>query len=183
MKPIRIDFAPHSFQRTVKRTRPAAWLFGCIGLIACTGAMLTAVELAGRHDAVRADLQQLEAQLAKRTALKREPKKFVLPEVQENAVNSTIAQLNLPWRDVLDAIEAATPGNIALLAIDPDAKKHLLKGTAEAKTSDGMIAYVEQLKQQSFFVSVVLTRHETNEQDPNRPLRFQFEAQWVGGDQ
>jgi Tfp pilus assembly protein PilN len=183
MKPIRIDFAPHSFQRTVKRTRPATWLFGCIGLLVCAVAVITAFGLATRHDALRADVRRVEVQLMQRTALKREPKKFALPEAQATAVNSTIAQLNLPWRDVLDAIEAATPGDIALLAIDPDAKKHLLKGMAEAKTSDGMIAYVERLKQQPFFASVVLTKHEINEQDPNRPMRFQFEAQWAGGDQ
>ena len=31
-----------------------------------------------------------------------------------------------------------------------------------------------------FFASVVLIKHEVNEQDPNKPLRFQFEAQWAG---
>ena len=51
---------------------------------------------------------------------------------------------------------------------------------AEAKTSDDMIAYIEQLKKQEFFTAVLLTKHEINEQDPNKPWRFQFEAQWVG---
>ena len=49
-----------------------------------------------------------------------------------------------------------------------------------------MIAYVEQLKQQALFGagagagagSVTLLRHETDELDPNRPLRFQLDAQW-----
>jgi hypothetical protein len=42
-----------------------------------------------------------------------------------------------------------------------------------------MVGYVEELKQQELFSSVMLTRHEINEQDPNRPLRFQLEAVWV----
>ncbi|AMO98366.1 hypothetical protein CAter282_0428 [Collimonas arenae] len=41
-----------------------------------------------------------------------------------------------------------------------------------------MIAYVEELKQRKFFQSVVLLRHEINERDVNKPLRFQFQAQW-----
>jgi hypothetical protein len=45
-------------------------------------------------------------------------------------------------------MRAATPANIALLALEPDARKRSMKITAEAKTSDDMIAYVEQLKQQ-----------------------------------
>jgi hypothetical protein len=42
-----------------------------------------------------------------------------------------------------------------------------------------MVAYVADLKQQESFSGVILTRHEINDQDPNRPLRFQLEATWV----
>lgn len=137
------------------------------------------VDLARKQETLRAELQKVETQLTQRHARKPEPKKFVLPEAQANAVNRAIAQLNLPWRDVFDAIETATPESVALLTLDPDAKKRLLKATAEAKTSDAMIAYIEQLKQEPFFDLVVLTRHEVNEQDPNRPIRFQFDAHWA----
>jgi hypothetical protein len=41
-----------------------------------------------------------------------------------------------------------------------------------------MIAYVEALKKQDLFADVVLTRHEINEQDPMRPIRFQIDAEW-----
>jgi hypothetical protein len=92
-------------------------------------------------------------------------------------------QLNLPWRDVLDAVEAATPESIALLMLEPDAKKRRLKGTAEAKSSESMISYIEELKRQKYFSEIILTRHETNDQDPNRPLRFLFEAQWLESSQ
>ncbi|MGZ5819748.1 MAG: PilN domain-containing protein, partial [Burkholderiaceae bacterium] len=100
-------------------------------------------------------------------------------EAQANAVNNAIQQLNLPWRDLFSAIESATPSTIALLAIEPDAKKHVLKATAEAKTSDDMIGYIEQLKKQGLFSNVLLAKHEINEQDPNKPIRFQLEAEWI----
>ena len=88
-------------------------------------------------------------------------------------------QLNLPWRALHDAIGAATPPAIAMLALEPDARKRSMRITAEAKTSDAMIDYVEELKRQELFADVVLTRHEINEQDANRPIRFQIEAQWT----
>jgi hypothetical protein len=38
---------------------------------------------------------------------------------------------------------------------------------------------VEELKKQELFSDVALTRHEINEQDPARPIRFQIEAEWT----
>ncbi len=93
-------------------------------------------------------------------------------------INAAIQQLNLPWSDVFDAIEEATPASIALMSIEPDAKKQLLKGEAEALNSDDMIAYIEQLKKVALFSHVDLVKHEVNEQDQFRPIRFEFEAQW-----
>lgn len=156
-----------------------SWAFGGIGFLLCLGAAIAAFHLSKQRDTEEAELQRLQTELAKRTAPRPAPKRMVIPDAQAAAVNSAIAQLNLPWRDVFDAVESATPASIALLALEPDAKKHLVRGLAEAKSSDGMIAYIEQLKQQAFFGAVILTRHEINEQDPNQPIRFQFEAQWT----
>lgn len=181
MKPIHIDFAPHSLRRALRRTSPIIWLTGCAGLILCASAAVTAVTLIQQQGIRGTELQHTQAQLAQRAARKPVPKTLTVSEAQATAVNNAVAQLNLPWRDVLDAVETATPPTIALLALEPDAAKHLVRGAAEAKTSDTMIAYVEQLKQQAFFASVVLTKYEINEQDPNKPIRFQFEAQWTGG--
>jgi Tfp pilus assembly protein PilN len=99
-------------------------------------------------------------------------------EPEAAAVNGAISQLNLPWRALHDAVRAATPSNIALLALEPDAKKRVLRITAEAKNSDDMLAYVAALGQVTLFGTVTLVRHEILEQDPNRPLRFQLDAAW-----
>jgi Tfp pilus assembly protein PilN len=79
---------------------------------------------------------------------------------------------------MLDAIEAATPKSIALLSLEPNAGKNLIKGVAEAKQSDDMVHYIEQLKKQSFFDRVLITQHEVNQLDANKPIRFQFAAHW-----
>jgi Tfp pilus assembly protein PilN len=132
------------------------------------------------------DLQQQQIQAALRLQQQRNAPvplapAALLPAPQIAAINSATEQLNLPWRDLLDAVEAATPKDIALLTLEPDGRKHILKGVAEARDSDAMLAYIEALQQQEFFSNVVLTRHDTNEQDARKPLRFQFEAQWSGG--
>lgn len=179
MKPIRIDFAPASAARTLRRTSPRTWFFAVAGLLLSGYGAYTAMQLHEQHASAQRQMQTLAAKQEQRTAQRPALKKAAIPDSQAAAVNSAVAQLNLPWRDVLTALEEATPPTIALLAVEPDAKKSLVKGLAEAKSSDGMIGYIEQLKQQEFFHAVILTKHETNDQDPNRPLRFQFEAHWT----
>lgn len=179
MKPLRIDFSPPSIARGILRTGPRTWLIVAAGLALNIAAVISADRLLGAHAAAEAELQTIRAALAQRAARIPQPKRVAISDTQANALNNAIAQLNLPWRDLLNAVEAGTPATIALLGIDPDARKHVVRGIAEAETSEGMIAYIEQLKRQPFFRDVLLTRHEINEQDPNRPLRFQFEAHWV----
>lgn len=183
MAPLRIDFAPPSFGRTLMRASARAWGGGIVGLTMCITAALAAADLLSERAGAEAEMQNIRSRIAEQTARKPTQRSMVITDAQAHAVNTAVAQLNLPWRDVLDAIEAATPGTIALLTIDPDAKKLLIKGIAEAKNSDGMIEYIEKLKRQPFFKDVILTRHEVNEQDPNKPLRFQFEAYWAEASQ
>jgi Tfp pilus assembly protein PilN len=147
---------------------------------------LTGIVLAFAHAALEREQREIDglrAQSAARTqaqvraaapAAVRAP----VPEAQASAVNAAVLQLNLPWRALHDAVQAGTPANIALLAMEPDARKNSVRITAEAKSSDDMIAYVEQLQKGDWFSAVLLSRHEINEQDPNRPIRFQLDAQW-----
>jgi Tfp pilus assembly protein PilN len=177
MKKVRIDFAPPGLVRAVLRTARPAWV---ALLLACS----LAVGVASLHIQVRHREQEiglLRAQSHARTAARASAPAVArapVPAAQAAAVNAAVLQLNLPWRALHDAVQAGTPANIALLALEPDARKSLLRITAEAKTSDDMIAYVEQLKQSEWFSGVLLSRHEINEQDPNRPIRFQLDAQW-----
>jgi Tfp pilus assembly protein PilN len=176
MKPSHIDFAPRSLRRVIVRTRPAIWLVGSIGLILCVSAAVTTYGLLRQSEARQAELQTIRTRLAART--RPTPRAVSIPDAQASAVNDVVARLNLPWRDVFQAIESATPASIALLELVPDVKQHAIKGIGEAKSSDEMLDYVTRLGSQSFFKAVVLTRHEINDKDPNKPLRFQFVAEW-----
>ncbi len=178
MKQSRIDFAPRSLRRTIVRTRPATWLIGSIGLMLCASSAVIAYNLLRQGEARQAELQRIQTRIAARTRPAQARHEVIIPDGQAGAVNEIVGRLNLPWRDVFQAIESATPASVALLELSPDAKRHAIKGTAEAKNGDDMLNYIARIGNQPFFDSVVLTRHEINEQDPNRPLRFQFLAEW-----
>lgn len=177
MKTVRIDFAPPSLVRTVFRTPRQAWAMAWLLAAAAMGLAAAYQGLERRQreiDLLRAQSQLRTQARAPAAAAVRAP----VPEAQAAAVNAAVLQLNLPWRALHDAVQAGTPANIALLALEPDARKNTVRITAEARSSDDMIAYVEQLQKVDWFTSVLLSRHEINEQDPNRPIRFQLDAQW-----
>lgn len=179
MKKVRIDFAPPSLGRALFRgPRPALALL-CAAL-ALTPLLASNI---GQYRRLLREQEAVQAQalaVAARTQAARAPAPARAPvaPAQADAVNAAVLQLNLPWRALHDSVQSATPAGIALLALEPDAKRRSLRITAEAKSSDDMIGYVEQLRRQDWFDTVALVRHEINEQDPNRPIRFQIDAGW-----
>lgn len=178
MKPMHIDFAPSSLRRTLHGLHPAVLAAGVIGAALLAGAALAGWKMAEQQRERAHQIQHLRERQAALSAAPVAVARTAIPEAQASFVNTAVMQLNLPWRALQDAVAAATPRTVALVALEPEPRKQVLKITAETRNSDEMVGYVEELKQQELFTSVVLTRHEINEQDPNRPLRFQLEATW-----
>jgi Tfp pilus assembly protein PilN len=178
MKRVRIDFAPPSVRRTLFRTPRAAWAPAVAGLVLCAVAGSAGWRYLEQQKAYQAQVAALDARTHASAAVPVALREPPVPEAQAGAVNAAILQLNLPWRALRDAVQAATPPGVALLALEPESRKRTLRITAETKSSDEMIGYLERLQQQEWFTSVTLARHEINDQDPNRPIRFQVEAQW-----
>lgn len=176
---MQIDFAPRSLRRSLFHLHPAWLALAVLGLALCAGAALGGWKLVEQQRARDQQLRHLQQRRAALSAAPASVPQSAIPEAQAAFVNGAVMQLNLPWRALQDAVAAATPRNVALVALEPDPRKLLLKITAETKNSDDMVAYIELLKQQELFRAVLLTRHEINDGDPNRPLRFQLEASWV----
>jgi len=178
MKPMHIDFSAPGWRAALYRLHPALLAAGALGVLLLLAGAAIGVQ-AAKQQAAREEI--LRAQQRKQVAAGRAPERkaeAAIPEAQAAAVNGAILQLNLPWRQLQDAVAAANTPTVALLSLEPDPRKQTLKITAEAKNSDDMVGYIEQLEQQEFFTGASLMRHETNEQDPNHPLRFQVEVQW-----
>jgi hypothetical protein len=87
-------------------------------------------------------------------------------------------QLSMHWGRLLDAIEGATQGSIALLDINPDAGKGIVKLLAEARNEDAMFAYIHKLSLQPGMTQVVLQSHELQVNDPQQPIRFNLTVRW-----
>ncbi|EJN03265.1 hypothetical protein [Herbaspirillum sp. YR522] len=178
MSRLHIDFAPRGWRHAVADTRWPAWLMMGAGLLLC---LFVAADVHSRWN-VYQDGQQRVVRLQQSKVLLQVPRVPARRETvsveRANAVNQAISQLNLPWREVLDAMEQVAPGSVALLSMEPDAVKRTMKCVAEAQDGPAMLTYLEQLKKSEFFDSVVLLRHEVIERDPGKPIRFQFEAFW-----
>lgn len=89
-----------------------------------------------------------------------------------------VSRLALPWEQLFLAIETATPSNIALLGVEPNAQKHSVKLTGEGKDIHAVLAYVQQLEAQPVLRDVYLLDHGTPDADAERPARFVIEAMW-----
>ncbi len=179
MKKLYLDFAPQSWYRRLYLIPPLQMLILALVLLWLASLLYQQNRIQQQQQQNNAELVKLQNRLQARTEVKAPVVRIKIEAQQAKAVNQAINQLNLPWRDLLQALEQATPKEIALLALDPDAKSSTLRVQAESKTSVEMAAYLKKLRRVGLFDNVVLTRHEVNEQDPNHPLRFQFEAHWL----
>lgn len=174
MKPVRIDFSG---------VRPAtsgwALTLFALGAVLCIAAVWRVNAFSLREARVNADLARARAALTARKPPAAAP--VNLPEARVTAINAAIVQLNLPWQALFESMEQAKPKNIALLSLEPDGKKRILRVLAESKQADDMLDFVRVLREQPRFADATLTRHEINLQDPNRPLRFTIEVSWKPG--
>jgi len=100
-----------------------------------------------------------------------------LNEEMRRNLNTVIRQLNTPWQDLFDQLEHLTPGGIALISIEPDARRSSIKLQTEAKTLDALLVYAASLEQQGVFGRLTYSKYETNEKDANKPTRLSFELE------
>ena len=171
MRQARLDFSG-------RKPAAPAWSLAvlAIGMAACIFTVWRAGDLAMREERAAVDVTRARAFLAVRNPAPVVP--VVLPEPKIIAINSAITQLNLPWQPLFQCLERVKSKNIALLGLEPDGKKRVLRILAETKQADDMLEFVRQLRAQPQLADAVLVKHETNMQDPNRPLRFLVEAEW-----
>ncbi|MDB5804533.1 MAG: hypothetical protein JWN73_1855 [Betaproteobacteria bacterium] len=171
MTPVRIDFSG-------ARVPASGWalLLFAAGAAACIGTAWRVSNFSLDESRVMAEMARAQAAVNVRLPAPVAP--VVIAEDRVTAINGAIAELNLPWQALFSSLERIKPNNIALLGLEPNGPKHLLRISAEAKQADDMLDFVRLLRQQPPFVDALLVKHEINTQDSNRPLRFSVEAVW-----
>lgn len=95
-----------------------------------------------------------------------------------NYANSVIRQLALPWENLFRALEDVRNEKVAILSIDPNAQKGVVKISGESKTTKEMLDYVRSLQMQGTLSNVFLANHQIQERDPEKPVRFTLTANW-----
>jgi hypothetical protein len=123
----------------------------------------------------RASIAALQRQKGQRTDQAAASARPQLTMQQRQAWGQLARQLNTPWAGLLDALEAGTPDNVALVSIEPDARVGSVRLQVEAKTLDTLLVYTKELGALPLVESVSLIKHETNEQDSNRPVRLNLD--------
>lgn len=175
MKPVRLRFeTAHSGLRAslLGRTGGAAG-HAALGLLvlASAGLVATGWQVAATRQELAVAQTELQA-LGRRQPARAVPTKPALPPEERRAWNQVVRQLNTPWASLLTALESVTPDDVALVSIEPDARQASVRLQAEAKSLDALLVYAQALQGAEPFADVAPVKHETNEQDPNRPVRL-----------
>jgi hypothetical protein len=98
-----------------------------------------------------------------------------LTSTQIRGYNNVIRQLNVPWKNLFEDLESMTPMDVALISIEPDGARSTVKLVSEAKSLTTLLNYSSKLQQNGIFGRITYSKHETNEQDTNKPIRLSFE--------
>jgi hypothetical protein len=91
------------------------------------------------------------------------------------------SQLGTPWTPLLAELESAShdsASDIALLSVEPDESKHLVRVTGESRDLSRVLAYVGRLQSSTLLRYPMLESHEVRSDDPQRPVRFALSAEW-----
>ncbi len=152
----------------------ARWLVGSGGLAALL-IVLAMHQVHARSEALEADASRLRSPYRQASAARPET---AVQQAEMMAARHAMAELALPWEALFRALERSRSEDVQLLSVDPDAKRHRVRLSAEATEADAMLAYIRQLDQQPMLRKVLLLQHERGDASEGK-LRFTIEAEWV----
>ena len=176
MRALRLDYQRDS--------RPVPWL----GLGVLASALVALVVIGGYYRDLGQSIESWEDRVAhaERLASRRavqpasaQATRALAQEVEQ--ANQVLRQLSLPWDALFKAVEASGGKDVALLSMEPDVGKGVVKISAEAKNFDAMLEYVRRLGKRDLFESVLLQEHQVQQNDPEKPIRFSLLAAWRTG--
>lgn len=100
--------------------------------------------------------------------------------LKENLVyaNGVVQNLALPWDMLFKTVEGTGNVPVALLAVQPDPRKRLVKISGEAKDYAAVLTYLARLDESGTLRNVHLLSHQLKHDDPQHPLLFTIAASW-----
>jgi len=143
------------------------------------GAAALALAITAFQD-IQARTARLEAELGriKRPAGNAGPTGAAKLDETVKRANAVARELARRWDRVFAAIEAVGDAEVALLAIEPDAHRGIVRITAESRNKQAMLRYLTRLQDRHPLQRVLLEHHEVRTQEPERPVRFILSGEW-----
>ncbi len=136
------------------------------------------LEFVKQHAALTTTLQQLRTEAnQQKIIIKKTP--AITFSNEELRFYQTIQQATqLPWDDLLDALENAQQNDVYLMQVLPDASAQHV--TVEGKATDlkAVLLYIDALAQSKVLKDVFLQQHEVNKELSNTPIDFTIIAKW-----
>jgi len=163
VKRVALDFA-------APRSRSIGWIL--LGL-----ALFLAFDAANTYRELSSTLAELEAPRQGRTTVASARGQ---DERGTQEADRVAQALMLPWDSLFHTLEGSTGDKVALLALQPDARKREIAISGEAKDYDAVLAFVTRLEKRDTLRGVHLVRHEVREDDPQHPMYFSILANWEG---
>jgi hypothetical protein len=163
---LELDFAP------ARRNAPMGWLLLGAGLLAAT---VAGVQFRSAH-AERLEYASNLTAITGKPASARDAGPAPDPRATKAAAG-VARDLQVPWAEMLAALETIQARDVALLGVEPSATRHIIRITAEGKSLDAMLNYVDALHGESF-PEVSLASHQVQDQTPGQPVRFVVQARW-----
>jgi len=177
LRALELDYA--------RRTRRTPWL----GIVILLAGAAVAAAAAAEYSRLTSDLRSAErrsADLERRLERKPERARTNAKDAQVVATqvayaNDVLRQLATPWDSMFHEVEAAHDERVALLSIEPDPQKSVVRISGEARSLDDVLEYVKRLSQSPFLTDVYLQNHQVQTLAPDQPTRFALMAGWRPG--
>lgn len=165
---MRAVYLNHAMPQDTLSWRGAALLLA--GVVLCVLVLLALQQADAQVETLEADASRLQHP----DQSTRHASSPALPREEISAVQAAMAELALPWEALFTALEQTRSPQVKLLSIEPNAKQHKLRITAQAPESQAMLDYVQLLEQQAMLKDVLLRQHERDETG----VSFTVDAVW-----
>jgi Tfp pilus assembly protein PilN len=155
------------------RRRPR-WL----GYALLAASLLMAADLTVRFLEAQQEISRVETTTGLLGAERAQPKPIAKERLDEQikTAQAIVRQLTLPWAVLIQALEDAATGDVAILQLQPEAQQRLLRVVAEARSQEAMFEYLRRLEHTQPLWNVHLVGHQVQLEDPQRPIQFSVQA-------
>ncbi len=117
-----------------------------------------------------------EAEIAAQLVIPRKRAAVPKNRLDDKGAQMALRQLTLPWAGLFYAVERAANPDVALLQLQPEPQRRILRITAEARHRDAMFMYLRALAKAQELTRVHLVSDEVVTDDPLKPVRFSVQA-------